>query len=423
MKAMAAAPALWCVFALAALRAATVDHRVFPNLAQMDGNWSALYAASDGKVYIGLAYHGGSGRLVWYDPKTDTMHDPGPLTELCGEQFLNRGPQAKIHVKFGEGKDGRIYFGTHYGLDFDFARYATKSGYPGAHYMAFDPREGRVIDFGTGVPNQGLVTGNYDPLYHRIYGITDPEAHFVYYDVAARKAENLGRIDNWDSLCRTLGIDDRGNVYGSFGRGQIFRYDPRTNRIRELPPRLPIREKGISLGRDYNKSETAWRVVVWDAKTRRFYGVEESASTLFSFDPNKGEYGEIRTLGQLCIPGFEDRRDVPFATLSLTLGNDRKLYYAAAGREFDYSGSAGLATSHLITYSLETGKIEDLGPMLLADGRRVIGTNSAHTGPDGTIYFAGAIEVRPEGGKPPEAAGRIGDSYYRLALILYRPRK
>jgi hypothetical protein len=182
-----------------------------------------------------------------------------------------------------------------------------------------------------------------------------------------------------------------------------------------------VRPKGLSLGRDYNKSETAWRVVVWDQRTRRFYGVEESASTLFSFDPYAGEHGEIRTLGQLAIPRLAGRREIPFATLSLTSGQDRKLYYAAAGREFDYSGSAGLAVSHLMTYSFESGKIEDLGPMLLSDGRRVIGANSAHTGPDGTIYFAGAIEVRPEGGKPPEAAGRIGEAWYRLALIMYRP--
>jgi hypothetical protein len=40
--------------------------------------------------------------------------------------------------------------------------------------------------------------------------------------------------------------------------------------------RVPIREKGISLGRDYEKSETAWRTVIWDSKeTWRFYGVEE----------------------------------------------------------------------------------------------------------------------------------------------------
>jgi hypothetical protein len=139
---------------------------------------------------------------------------------------------------------------------------------------------------------------------------------------------------------------------------------------------------------------------------------------LFSFDPRSGE---VRRLGQLCIPGFEERRDVPYATLSLTLAGDRKLYYAAAGREFDYSGSAEPATSHLISYDLKTGKTEDRGEILLPDGRRVLGTNAATTGPDGTIYLVGAIEVRPEGGKPVEAAGKIGNVYYRLAMLIFHP--
>jgi hypothetical protein len=80
----------------------------------MDGNWAALFSASDGKVYAGLAYHGGDGHMVYYDSKTDRMHDIGNLTELTGESHLKRGPQSKIHAKFGEGKDGRIYFGTIY---------------------------------------------------------------------------------------------------------------------------------------------------------------------------------------------------------------------------------------------------------------------------------------------------------------------
>ncbi len=144
---------------------------------------------------------------------------------------------------------------------------------------------------------------------------------------------------------------------------------------------------------------------------------------MFSFDPHAQAEGEVRRLGQLCIPGFENRRDIPYATLSLTLGQDRKLYYAAAGREFDYSGSAGLATSHLMTYDLRTGKTEDLGEMLLEDGRRVIGTNAAHTDPDGTLYFVGAIEVRSDAGsKPVEAAGKIGNAYYQLALLICRLR-
>ena len=415
------ASAVWC--ADLGTRTLRVDYRVFPRLAQMDGNWSALLAASDGRVYVGLAYHGGDGHLVSYDPKLDRVRDLGALTQLCGEQFLHRGPQAKIHTKFGEGRDGRIYFASHYGLDFDFARYATKHGYPGAHFMAYDPAADRVDDFGAGPRYQGLVTGNYDPSFNLIYGVTDPEGHFVYYDVARGTVSDKGRINNWESLCRTVAVDDRGNVYGSFGQGQIFRYDPRTDELRELSIRLPVRQKGISLGRDYNKSETSWRVAVWDTKSRKFYGVEESASTLFSFDPNAGEEGEIRRLGQLSIPGLENSREIPFATLSLTLGRDGKLYYAAAGREFDYAGSAGLASSHLITYDPASGRMEDLGAMSLPDGRAVIGTNSAHTAPDGTIYFGGAIEVRPEAGKPVEAAGKIGAAYYRLALIIYHPHE
>ncbi|MDP2998758.1 MAG: hypothetical protein Q8N47_14830 [Bryobacterales bacterium] len=400
-------------------RSVRVEERVFPGLHQMDGHWAALLAASDGKVYSGLAYHGGDGHLVYYDSKTDRVVDVGNLTELSGESQLRRGPQSKIHAKFGEGTDGRIYFGTHAGWWWDYARYATKEGYPGAHWMAFDPKTGRVEDFGLGVPNQGVNTGAYDPLFNRIYGLTHPQGHFVYYDVATRKAVNKGRINNWESICRTLGIDDEGKVYGTFGEGQIFQYDPRTDLIADLAARVPIRPKGISLGRDYNKSETAWRTVVWDAKTRQFYGVDESATILFSYSPRTGE---VRRMGQLAIPGFEDRRDIPYATLTLTLGRDRKLYYGASGREFDYGGSSGLATAHLITYDLDSGKTEDLGGMVLSDGRRVFGTNAADTGPDGAIYMVGAVEVREQAGKPVEAGGKIGGAWYRLALLIYRPR-
>jgi len=411
--------ALLSPVAFAAPRSVRLGHRVFPGLHEMDGNWAALFAASDGKVYAGLAYHGGDGHLVFYDSKSDRMHDAGNLTELAGESHLRRGPQSKIHAKFGEGKDGRIYFGTHGGYWWNYSRFATKEGYPGAHWMAYDPKTARVEDFGLGVPNEGVNTGAYDPLFNRIYGLTHPRGHFVYYDVKSRKAIDKGRVNNFESICRTLGIDDQGNVYGSFAIGQIFKYDPRKDEIEELPVRLPIREKGISLGRDYDKSETAWRTVVWDTKTRRFYGVEESATILFSFDPRDNT---VERLGQLAIPSLAASRDVPYATLALTLGRDRKLYYGASGREFDYSGSAGLATAHLITYDLASRKTEDLGEMLLDDGRRVFGVNAADTGPDGTVYMVGAIEVRPEPGKPVEAAGNIGDAWYRLALLMFRSR-
>jgi hypothetical protein len=285
--------------------------------------------------------------------------------------------------------------------------------------MAYDPKSARVEDFGIGPRYEGINIGAYDPQFNRIYGLTHPRAHFVYCDVATRRAADLGRFDNFESVCRTLGIDPRGNVYWSYGEGQIAKYDPRTDAITGLSVRVPIRPKGISLGRDYAKSETAWRTVVWDAKTSRFYGIDESATILFSFDP---QAEVIERLGQLCIPGFEDRRDVPYATLSLTLGHDRKLYYGASAREFDFAGSAGAEAAHLITWDLATRKKQDLGEMILEDGCRVLGTNAADTGPDGTIYLVGAIEVRPSSGKALEAAPRkIAGVPYRLALLMYRP--
>ncbi len=405
----------------AATKTITVDYRFFPGLAAMDGNWAALKAASDGKVYVGLACHGCDGHLVFYDSKTDRIIDVGGLTKLAGEDGLGAGPQSKIHAKFGEGTDGRIFFATHGGWWFDYARFATPEGYPGSHYMTYDPKTGVTADFGIGPRFEGMNTGAYDPHFNRIYGLTHPRGHFVYYDVATGAKVDKGRVNNWDSICRTLGIDDEGNVYGSFGAGQIFKYDPRTDSLQELSARLPIRGKGISLGRDYGKSETAWRVVVWDQATKKFYGVEESASALFSFDPAAPPEAQVKRLGQMCIPAFASRRDVPYATLSLTIGPDRKLYYAAAGAEFDYGGSAGVAASHLMTYDLRTGTVEDLGEMRLPDGRPVVGTNAADTGPDGTIYFVGAVTVSHVPGET-DYGGKIQDVPFRLALFLYHPK-
>jgi hypothetical protein len=85
--------AFWCLTFLArAANTVRVDYRVFQGPHAMDGNWVAVLAASDGKVV-----------------------DDGNLTDLAGEAGLRIGPQSTIHSRFGEGADGRIYFGTHGG--------------------------------------------------------------------------------------------------------------------------------------------------------------------------------------------------------------------------------------------------------------------------------------------------------------------
>jgi len=88
----------------ASSKTVTVEYRYFTGLATMTGNWSALKAASDGKVYVGLACNGCDGHLVFYDSKKDRMVDVGNVTRLAGENGLDLGPQSKIHTKFGEGR-------------------------------------------------------------------------------------------------------------------------------------------------------------------------------------------------------------------------------------------------------------------------------------------------------------------------------
>jgi len=404
-------------------RTVRVEYHVFPGMEEMDGNFSALKVARDGRIYVGLVQHGGSARLVYFDPKTYQLHDLGDMTWHAGESHLKRGRQSKIHTRIGEGPDGRMYFGTDGGYWFNWAQIGTKQGYPGAHWMAYDPKTDRVENFGLAIPNYGFQSGDYEPRFHRIYAITAPHGNFVYYDVAKRKVVDKGRVNNWESLCRAFGFDEEGNVYGTFGRGQIFKYDPRTDTLRDLPVYIPIREKGISLGRDYGKSETGWRAILWDAETRRFYGVEESATILFSFDPKAGKEGETRALGQLCVPGTENSRNVAYASLGFAMGRDRKLYYTASEWIYEFIAVAHWVPPHLMTYAVDTGKIEDLGVMTPDDGRRLFGATAGDTAADGTIHFVGSVEVHPEPGKLNEASPRSSGIYYRLALITYQPRK
>lgn len=413
---------LLAVSALSQSQIVTLDHRVFPGLHESDSAYSALFVASDGKVYIGLDRSGGAAHLVVYDPVKDLVRDLGDMIRATGENGSGSAPQSKIHVKFAEGRDGKIYFTTHYALDFDWARLVGPRSYTGGHWMAYDPRADAITDLGIGRAHNGLITMTLAKPQQRLFSISDPHGHLLAFDIATRQTRDYGRVNNWDSLCRTLAADDEGNVYGTFGDGRIFKYDARDDRLKDLSLQIPHRAKGVnSLGRDYLKSESGWRVVIWDEIDKKIYGIEESSSYLFSFDPKRGAEGEVNLLAQMTLDKYVGQRTVPFATLALALGPDRKLYYAAVAEEFDYSVSRTVAASHLLVYDLERKQKTDLGEMRLADGRRVLGCNAAHAAPDGAIYFLGAIEVRPEADKPLEIAGKVAGVPYRLALLIYRP--
>ena len=237
-----------------------------------------------------------------------------------------------------------------------------------------------------------------------------------------RRAVDKGRINNFESICRTLGIDDEGNVYGSFGDGQIFKYDPRTDCDNaNFAVRVPIRPKGISFGRDYWKSETAWRTVVWDERRVASTAWTERDNSVLLRPQGRRGWRNPRT-GAAVHPGIREGAQHPYATLSLTLGHDRKLYYGAPAANSTMAAAKPRSRSPDHLRSRERAKSRTSAKCC----SRTAAAFSAPTPPipapmEPSTWWAPSKSAAKPGVKP-EAGGKIGDEYYRLALLMYHPK-
>ena len=399
------------------------ESRFFTDPRDAECIWSAVHVSRDNKVYIGLGRHTGAAHLYQYDPATDVMRDLGDMGVETGEQGLGRISEGKIHTKIFEGKDGRIYFGTHFGLWYLHAMQSDRLSYPGGHWMCYDPVTDIVKNMGIAVPQQGIITLTMDPERHVLYGLTWPKGQFVTFDIDKRKTVNKGRINNWNAVCRSMVVDDKGNVYGSVLKNKIFRYNPNTDDLRELTSvRLPSGNEKVR--KEHSRSTTArdlWRVALWDSIGDRIYSIHAGTSMLSEYDPHNGPEGSIKKIGQMCDHRLIGTKNiVPYATLALTLGLDRKLYYCPVGYPYSYSEEQRPAkTSRLITYDINNEKISDLGPIMVEDNKRVLELQGAATGTDNTLYFVGAVE--DDGIEDQEYGWQIDSLPYKLRLIIYHP--
>ncbi len=115
--------------------------RSFPGNLKEDGFWAGLYAARDGKVYIGLNTEGGgSAQFYIYDPQTDQICHRADMSEFLGEKGKGVRTHAKIHTRFCEDREGRIYFATG-NMGAGPAAVDPRS-WKGGHWCRYDPRTG-----------------------------------------------------------------------------------------------------------------------------------------------------------------------------------------------------------------------------------------------------------------------------------------
>jgi hypothetical protein len=360
--------------------------------------WSALYAASNGKLYIGLCTHADSANLYEFDTATHQMRRLANLAELGRERGRGTWTNGKIHVQMQE-LDGYVYFGS---LSEDNGPPAIDAtSYRGPNWYRVEMKTGRVEQLSPINSFWGLLGQAMDKKRRLIYGLGE-DGDLYRYHIDDDWTENLGRVDNWD-ICRTIFSDDAGNVYGSFPPGRIWKYDAVKDRIFDLQNlTLPI----------INQSRTM------------AYGIVGGSNLLFKFEPNVGPEGKITPLALMVPHHLEkgDTMDYPASTLTLTLSRrERKLYYipVTAG-DFDYGAVTKdlPAFSMLMSYDLKTGERSELGLLRAQDGRYAYGMGGAKVDRDGRLWFVGAFE-EPD---PKYQAGKIQGRYgYSLGLGMYDP--
>lgn len=138
--------------------------------AQAHDTYNGMGTASDGRIFYVLSsekYDVGA-QMYCYDPATDKIEHVGDVTEACGEKDAKTVVQGKSHVPFVE-REGKLYFATHVGW-YSIIDGMEKIGippqgwkpYPGGHFLAYDMAARKFEDLATAPRGEGILTMTMD---------------------------------------------------------------------------------------------------------------------------------------------------------------------------------------------------------------------------------------------------------------------
>ena len=397
--------------------------------------WSAILPASNGKIYVGICAHGDSGYVYEFDPATEKMTMLANLSELARERGKGIWTTGKIHAQMQE-LDGYVYFGA---LDEDSGPPAIDpSSFQGPHWYRIEMATGKVEQLAPINSFWGITGQAMDKKRRLIFGLAE-NGHLYRYHIDSDYSEDLGKVDDWD-ICRTIFMDDGGNVYGSYAGGHVWKYDAGQDRVFDLEHlHLPILNQPRSLTNPMLDRKTQWRDIEWHHQENVAYGIIGGNNMLFRYDVHQGPEGTITPLVMLPPPNFRDRppESWPTARITLTISyRENKIYYMPEMMGgFDYgdtsfdvmdesksvermTGERLAPLAYILSYDIKTGKVTDLGLLKAQDGRFAYGSDGNAADKDGKIWFAGAFE-EPD---PKLAAGIINGKYpFSLGLGVYDP--
>ena len=203
----------------------------------------------------------------------------------------------------------------------------------------------KVEKMGQVADKQGIFTLLPALTGDKLYGILFPSNAFFVYDIKSRQAvlfhetepdtteapQIEGLHQNKEAhLCKALGCDKTGKIYGTAGFGRLFCYDPQANKIEKLAVSLPYVQYLIMINR-----VESWAL----SDDGKLYGGTSVDGFLFSFDPT------TKRLVNLGKP--------------IMAGNIKSLVFQ--GNKIHGLAGAGNEYTHYFTYDPVQGGFEDLG--------------------------------------------------------------
>ncbi|MBN1348441.1 hypothetical protein JXJ21_03465 [candidate division KSB1 bacterium] len=301
-----------------------------------DSCWS-LSTGPDGRIYAAACIErlgGGSAYITRYNEDTDSLDYMVEVATAVGDPpDSGRATQCKIHYCFAPSvADGILYASTHLSGpalgDYIYNPWGDwgdeRKAFRGSHLLAFDTRTDEVLWHDLLLPHEGARCLAFDEQRQLFYAISYPRDHFFIYDLKTRQHRDLGRLGSVNA--QAIFLDRRGRAFTSNQHGQLVRFDPDTQELREIPVYLP-----------HEPYQSAFHTVIYDAVAAPagtcIYGVTWRAHPhLFRYLPEEGEFGRIEDLGAATQP-----RDtsVPFDTFldhagGVVFGADGMLYYGSS---------------------------------------------------------------------------------------------
>jgi len=401
-----------------------------PGFPEADCSYHGVYCAPDGKVYFTHSAHSIAvwARLYQYDPKAKAVR---PLwTPQSTTPEKGHVAQGKVHSPLAEYK-GDLFLCTHtghYRPDHKLPGSDIEAKPYGGGYVYAVNREtgkGRVVaaplhkrplevPMTKGIVPLGgeaLISSVMDTERGLFYALSWPSAILVKVDVSTGKVTEYGKMQDggeavarylpakpeepgkqkrepnprFQRICRTLAMDDEGNVYGSSGDGKIWKYDLKRDEVVIMKSRMQDATRG-SMPRAAPYLHL-WRTIVWDRKAKVFYGVHWGTSWLFRFDPKADKIEPIMHWA----PAKGQVKD--YAQIGLAISSDQVLYGFVHAPRLKPKVQRSV---HLITLDLKSLRFKDHGNVLSEDGMTLMFAETCAVAPNGDVYTAGWMEIPPE---------------------------